>query len=91
MLEFVRKEYGPAGLVAGQWTAGGNMRRFSLVLGFMALAMGAAQAQSPAPKEQPQPQMQAAPAQPPAVTPAQPQAEKAAEPKTIAPVEAQIA
>ena len=91
MLEFVRKEYGPAGSVAGQWTAGGNMRRFSLVLGFMALAMGAAQAQSPAPKEQPQPQMQAAPAQPPAATPAQPQAEKAAEPKTIAPVEAQIA
>src|SRR6185312_831547 len=83
MLEFVRKEYGPAGSVAGQWTAGGNMRRFSLVLGFMALAMGAAQAQSPAPKEQPQPQMQAAPAQPPAVTPAQPQAEKTAEPQPL--------
>ena len=81
MLEFVRKGYGPAGSVAGERTAGGNMRRFGLVFGLMALAMGAAQAQSQPPQE---------PSQVQAAAPAEPRAEKSAAPLAAPPAEAKV-
>ena len=55
------------------------MRRFGLVIGLMALAMGAAQAQSQPPQEQSQVQ---------AAAPAEPQAEKSAAPLAATPAEA---